>query len=143
MAADDRHSALGVALAKELGIPHAAMVKKVDLENGKVRAVRELEGGLGEVVEIDLPAVLTIQTGINKPRYAPIMGIKAAQKKEIKLLNLNDIGLNADEIKVVDSLVRLERYYFPIVVSKAEIIEGDPDGKAEILANKILRGGVL
>ena len=84
MANDYGQATTGVALAEILGVPHAAYVKKVEIEDGKVKAYRELEGGLMEVVEINLPAVLTIQTGINEPRYAPIRGIRQAQKKRVE-----------------------------------------------------------
>ncbi|MFU8795520.1 MAG: electron transfer flavoprotein subunit beta/FixA family protein, partial [Dethiobacteria bacterium] len=94
MASDDGHMSTGVALAEELGVSHASMVKKVELLDGKVRAHRELEGGLLEVVELELPAVLTIQTGINEPRYAPIRGIRLAQKKELKVVSLDDLSID-------------------------------------------------
>lgn len=82
MASDDWYSMVGPALAEFLGVPHATMVVKTELSEGKTRVSRELEGGLQEMLDIELPAVLTIQTGINEPRYASIMGIARASKKE-------------------------------------------------------------
>jgi len=143
MAGDDGNMAVGVALAEQLGVPHAAMVKKVEIGEGKVKVSRELEGGLSEVVEINLPAVLTIQTGINEPRYAPIKGIRMAQKKELKVLTLDDLGLSENEVNEAASLVELKNLYIPEVVSNAEIIEGEPEQKAEILAEKLVKGGLL
>lgn len=143
MAADDGHTAVGVALAEELGVPHAAMVKKVDAGDGSLRVVRELEGGIGEVIDIKLPAVLTVQTGINKPRYAQIMGIRAAQKKPLEVRSLVDIGLEASQLQELDRLVKFEKFSYPEEASRAEFIEGDADAKAETLAQKIIRGGVL
>lgn len=143
MAADEGHMAVGVALAEELGVTHAAVVKKVAVQDGKVTAVRELEGGVGEVVELKLPAVLTVQTGINKPRYAQILGIKAAQKKELKVVSLADLGLSADALAAVERGVRLERFYRPEVVSKAEFLQGDLDAQTEALASKVIRAGGL
>jgi electron transfer flavoprotein beta subunit len=144
MANDDGNMAVGVALAEELGVPHAAMVKKLEIvDEGKAKVHRELEGGLIEVVEIALPAVLTIQTGINEPRYAPIRGIRQAQKKELKVLNLDDIGLSEDEVNEASSLVELEKLYIPEVVSTAEVIEGEPEEKGEIMAEKLVKGGLL
>ncbi len=143
MAADDGQMATGVALAEELGVPHAAMVKKVEILDGKVRAHRELEGGLMEVVELTLPAVLTIQTGINEPRYAPIRGIRAAQKKELKVVNLDDLGLPAGEVDAGASKIVLEKLYIPEVVSSAEFIEGEPEEKAEKLASILVKGGLV
>jgi electron transfer flavoprotein beta subunit len=143
MAADDGGMAVGVALAEELGVPHAAMVKKVQVEDGMVRVQRELEGGISEVVEITLPAVLTIQTGINEPRYAPIKGIRQAQKKELKVLKIEDLGLDENEVNEASSLIELQNLYIPEVVSNAEIIEGEPEEKAEIMATKLVKGGLL
>jgi electron transfer flavoprotein beta subunit len=143
MASDDGNTAVGVALAEELGVPHAAMVKKLEVEDGKVKAYRELEGGMAEVVEITLPAVITIQTGINEPRYAPIRGIREAQKKELKVLKIEDLGLAEDEVSAASSLVELQKLYIPEVVSRAEVIEGTPEEKAEIMATKLVKGGLL
>lgn len=143
MAADEGHMAVGVALAEELGVSHAAVVKKVTVQDGKVTVVRELEGGVGEVVEVKLPAVLTVQTGINKPRYAQILGIKAAQKKELKVLSLAELGVTTDALAAVERGVRLERFYRPEVVSKAEFFQGDLDAQTEALAIKVVRAGGL
>jgi electron transfer flavoprotein beta subunit len=93
MAADDGDMAAGVALAEELGVPHASMVKGIKILDGKAEVSRELEGGLMEVVEVSLPAVLTIQTGINELRYASIRGILEAQKKELKTVGLDELGI--------------------------------------------------
>ncbi len=143
MSADNWNMAVGVALAEELGVPHAAMVNKVEVLDGKVKVNRELEGGLSEVLEVSLPAVLTIQTGINEPRYAPIRGIRAAQKKELKVLGLDDLGVAEDEVSEANSLIELMQMYVPELESKAEIIEGEPEEKAEIMAQKLVKGGLL
>lgn len=143
MANDDWHMTTGVALAEELGVNHASMVKKVEVLDGKVKAYRELEGGLLEAVEVDLPAVLTIQTGINEPRYAPIRGIREAQKKELKVAGLDDLGIDAATVGVDASMVILEQLYIPEVESTAEFIEGEPDEKAEKLASILVKGGLV
>ncbi len=143
MASDDWHMSTGVAMAEELGINHASMVKKVELLDGKVRAHRELEGGLMEVVELELPAVLTIQTGINEPRYAPIRGIRQAQKKELKVVSLDDIEVDAASVGPDASGIILEQLYIPEVESAAEFIEGEPDEKAEKLASILVKGGLV
>jgi electron transfer flavoprotein beta subunit len=142
MAADDGYTAVGVALAEELGVPHAAMVKKVEMNDGRVKVYRELEGGLVEVVDLALPAVLSIQTGINKPRFAALRGIRAAQKKEIKWLKLEDMELGPEDF-INGSSIKLQRFYIPQMVCRAEIIEGEPEQKAEILADKMIKGGLL
>ncbi len=143
MANDDWHMATGVALAEELGVNHASMVNKLELQDGKVKVHRELEGGLLEVVELDLPAVLTIQTGINEPRYAPIRGIRQAQKKELNVVSLDDLGIDPAEVGTDASQVVLEKLYIPEVESAAEFIEGEPEEKAEKLASILHKGGLL
>ncbi len=143
MSNDNGNMATGVALAEELGVSHAAMVKKLEVEEGKIKAYRELEGGIAEVVEVVLPAVVTIQTGINEPRYAPIRGIRMAQKKELKVLKIEDLGLSEEEVGAAGSLVEMQQFYIPEVVSTAEIIEGEPEEKAEIMATKLVKGGLL
>ncbi len=143
MAADDGHMSTGVALAEELGVNHASMVKEVEVLDGKVKAHRELEGGLMEVVELELPAVLTIQTGINEPRYAPIRGIRQAQKKELNVKSLDDLGLDPAEVSFDASGIILENLYIPEVESAAEFIEGEPDEKAEKLASILVKGGLV
>lgn len=143
MSNDDGNMATGVALAEELGVSHAAMVKKLEVEEGKIRAHRELEGGIIEVVEIVLPAVVTIQTGINEPRYAPIRGIRQAQKKELKVLKIEDLNLSEEEVGADGSLIEMQEFYIPEVISTAEIIEGEPEEKGEIMAEKLVKGGLL
>ncbi|MEM2897430.1 MAG: electron transfer flavoprotein subunit beta, partial [Candidatus Bathyarchaeia archaeon] len=77
-ASDDGYAMVGPILAEMLGIPHATMVKKIDLGVGTALVNRELEGGLEEVLEVKMPALFTVQTGINEPRYVSIMGMRKA-----------------------------------------------------------------
>lgn len=89
---DSVQAATGGALAGLLGLPSVAVVTKIDLGDGKATAHRELEGGLVDVVEVDTPALLTIQTGINEPRYATLRAIKQAEEKEIDVREPGDLG---------------------------------------------------
>lgn len=144
MASDDGYSSTGVALAEELGVSHVAMVKKIEvIGEKKIKVHRELEGGLMEVVELEMPAVITVQTGINEPRYAPIRGIREAQKKELKVVNLDDLNLPASNLDASASKIILEKLYIPEMVSQAEVIEGDVDEKAERLASILFKGGLV
>ena len=143
MASDDWHMSTGVALAEELGVNHASMVNYVEVMDGKVKVHRELEGGLLEAVELELPAVLTIQTGINEPRYAPIRGIRQAQKKELNVVSLDDLGVDPATVGMDASQVVLEKLYIPEVESTAEFIEGEPEEKAEKLASILQKGGLV
>ncbi len=95
---DAVNSATGIALAGYLGMPHVAVVKGIELEGRRLTVERELEGGLVEVLGISLPALLTIQTGINEPRYATLRAIKQAREKPLALMTLADLGLSGDDV---------------------------------------------
>jgi len=96
-----RIRATGVALAERIGFEHAAVVNdlEVDADAGVAHVHRELEGGIEELTDVDLPAVLTVQTGLNEPRYASLRGIRQAQRKEIDAKDLADLGLSADDVE--------------------------------------------
>jgi electron transfer flavoprotein beta subunit len=126
-AGDDGYAQVGVVLAELLGIPHATMVKKIELKEGFLRVNRELEGGLEEVVEVKLPAMLSIQTGINEPRYVSIMGIRKAGQKEIKVLGLGDLSLREGEVGEPGSWITVERMFIPPVEKGTEILTGRLD----------------
>ena len=126
-AEDDGYGQVGVVLAELLGIPHAALVTRLEAQDKKVKVHRELEGGLEEVCEIDLPAVLTIQTGINEPRYVSIMGIRKVAKKEIKTFGVSDLNLKAEEVGLSGSDIQLEKIFLPPVGEGAEMLEGKPE----------------
>ena len=81
---DQGHAQVGVVLAERLGIPHATIIMDVQLEDGRLRVKRELEGGWFQWIALPLPALLTIQSGINQLRYATLKGIMTAKKKEIR-----------------------------------------------------------
>ena len=142
-AGDDGYAMVGQALAELLGLPHVTLVKKIEFKNGIVKVNRELEGGIEEIVEVKLPAVLTIQTGINEPRYVSIMGIRKAMKKEIKVLGLADIGLSENEVGEAGSWIKIEKMYIPPVEKQAEIIKGSPDEVASKLAEIIKSRGLV
>jgi len=97
--ADSVQATTGTALAELLDLPRVAVVTKIELGDGKATVNRELEGGLLDVVEVDTPALLTIQTGINEPRYATLRAIKQAEEKEIDVRQPGDLGEPAYRIK--------------------------------------------
>ncbi len=89
---DDQGAAqTGVILAELLGLPHATIVMEVQIEESRVRVKRELEGGWFQWVSMPLPALLTIQSGINQLRYATLKGIMASKKKEIRAVPPADL----------------------------------------------------
>jgi len=142
-AGDDGFAQVGVVLAELLGIPHATMVKKVSVTEGLVKVSRELEGGLEQVMEIKLPAVLTIQTGINEPRYVSIMGVRKAREKELKVLSLTDIGLEAGTVGESGSWITVEKMFIPPVEKEAEILTGGLDEIAAKVVETLKAKGLI
>jgi electron transfer flavoprotein beta subunit len=128
--------ATGVMLAEFLGWVHATIVIAVDVTSpGTLTVQRELEAGLIETVELPNPAVLSIQYGINQPRYASLKGIMAAKKKEFKVWNAADIGL--DRAGAAGSMVEVKEIQVPVKKSKVEIISGTPEEAVTILVEKL------
>jgi electron transfer flavoprotein beta subunit len=140
-ASDDGFGATGVALAAAVDYQWAAVVNDLQLdETGDLATVhRELEGGVEEVTEVEMPAVLTIQTGINDPRYASLRGIRQAQSKEIRHQSLADLGLDAE---TVAGDLTLTAMYEPESESDATLFEGSPEEAATELAEVLREKGV-
>jgi len=139
--ADDSLGATGVTLADQLGTEWAAVVNALDLdaEAGVAHVHRELEGGVEELTDVELPAVLTIQTGINDPRYASLRGIRQAQSKELAEKTLDDIGLDATAL---DSPIEQTALYEPESEGDATLYEGTPEETAGELAGLLAERGV-
>jgi len=140
---DDGYAVVGPILAGLLGIAHATMVKKVELEGEVAKLHRELEGGLEEIVEAMLPIVLAVQTGINEPRYVSIMGTRKAMQKEIKVLDLSEIGLSENEVGEAGSWVKIEKMYVPPVEKQAEFLKGSAEEIATKIAEILKARGVV
>ena len=140
-AADTGFGATGVALAERIGFEHAAVVNglEIDPDGGVAHVRRELEGGVEELTDVDLPAVLTVQTGLNEPRYASLRGIRQAQQKEIAVADLSDLGLAAAD---VESDLTITSMTEPDRESDAELIEGDAGEAAARLAEVLRDTGV-
>jgi electron transfer flavoprotein beta subunit len=141
---DQSFASTGIATAAFLGWPHAAVVCTLSYAPGAKTAVfrRELEGGLLHEVDIQCPAVLTIQLGINTPRYASLRSIKQAAAKPIELWSLADVGLTEADVGETGSASRVRRMYVPDK-ARAQLIEGDVAQQAARLAEIIreFKGG--
>jgi electron transfer flavoprotein beta subunit len=122
----------GVILAELLGLPHATIIMQVEKQETGIRVKRELEEGWFQHVEMPLPAVLAIQSGINKLRYATLMGIKKAKTKEIKRLTPGDLGMAAPS-----SSIALDRVYLPERTKRTQMFEGSPKEAATQLVEKL------
>jgi len=135
-AEDDGCGQVGVSLAQMLGLPHAAIVNKIEINGDRALVKRELEGGIEENVELKLPAVLTIQTGINEPKYVSLAAILEAEEKETEEIPLEKLGLTPSE----PLQATVDQVSFPPVGKMAEILKGNPEevvGKlTEILKKK-------
>jgi electron transfer flavoprotein beta subunit len=121
----------GVLLADRLGLPHATLIMQIGVEGDHLRVKRELEAGWFQWVELPLPAVLTIQSGINKVRYATLKGIMAAKKKEIVTIARESLGATYDPTQ------RIERIYVPTKTKKTEFLTGTPKESAVKLLEKL------
>ena len=125
----------GVILAEKLGLPHATIIMDVQVDDGsakasagRLRVKRELEGGWFQWVTMPLPAVLTIQSGINQLRYATLKGIMAAKKKEIKAVA---------PASAPSSKVKIAALYVPEKTKKTQIIDGPPAAAAKELVRRL------
>jgi electron transfer flavoprotein beta subunit len=125
---DQGFAQVGVILAEKLGLPHATIIMEVQAEGGALRVKRELEGGWFQWVAMPLPAVLTIQSGINQLRYATLKGIMAAKKKEIR---------KAAAPPGAASKQKIVSLYAPEKGKKTQIIGGSPAEAAKELVRRL------
>jgi electron transfer flavoprotein beta subunit len=116
---DTVEAATGTALAELLGLPRVAVVTRIEWDPSAARATvqRELEGGLVDVTEVDTPALLTIQTGINQPRYATLRAIKQAEQKQIEVVSPDAQG---------EPAYRVRRMFAPPKGEGAQMLDGAP-----------------
>jgi len=121
----------GVLLAGLLDWPHATIIMAIEIQDRKMRLKRELEAGWFQHMECPLPAVLTIQSGINKVRYATLKGIMAAKKKEIAVITRESLGVSSEPTQ------RVEKIYVPTKTKKTEFISGTPKEVATKLVEKL------
>jgi electron transfer flavoprotein beta subunit len=129
---DFGYAQTGVLLAEVLGWPHATIIIGIETKDGGLRLKRELEAGRYQHVDVSLPAVLTIQSGINKLRYATLIGIKQAKNKPIRKVALVEV-----QSAIGQNLQKIERLYVPQKTKKTEHIEGSPSEIAKKLVDKL------
>ena len=133
---DQGHAQMGVILAERLGIPHSTIIMDVQIEGGpsagsgqgRLRVKRELEGGWFQFIAMPLPALLTIQSGINQLRYATLKGIMAAKKKEIKKIPL-PAGLQP--------ALQILSLSLPVRSKQTQMISGTPADAAKDLVRRL------
>jgi electron transfer flavoprotein beta subunit len=136
---DVGYGSTGSVVAGELGWPHAWLVMGVEPDEGtrKVKVTREMEAGMNEISSIELPAVLEIQAGLNKPRYASLKGIMQAKKKEISEPGPDDLGLAPERLGAKGAKIEFLSLAPPETGKGAEIIAGDAETAARVLVQKL------
>jgi electron transfer flavoprotein beta subunit len=122
----------GVILAELLGWPHATIIMQIEKSDAGIKVKRELEAGFFQFVEMPLPSVLTIQSGINKLRYATLIGIKQAKNKLLRKVALAEV-----QQAIAGNLQKIERMYIPQKSKKTEYLEGSSGEIAKKLVDKL------
>ncbi len=121
----------GVIVAELLGLPHSTLILQVEKTEAGIKVKRELEEGWFQHIELPLPAVLTIQSGGNKLRYATLMGIKRAKMKEVRAVNAADLG------PAVAPVLTLEQISLPSKQKSTQILPGSAKEAAAALVEKL------
>jgi len=129
---DYGYAQTGVILAELLGWPHATIIMQIEKQDGGIKVKRELEAGYFQFIEMPLPAVLSIQSGINKLRYATLIGIKQAKNKPLRKVSLGDVQSSLGE-----NQLKIEKLYIPQKTKKTEMLDGAPGEIAKKLIEKL------
>ncbi|MCK5349149.1 MAG: electron transfer flavoprotein subunit beta/FixA family protein [Desulfobacula sp.] len=141
--ADEGAGQVGGMLAAMLDMPYASLVNKIEAGDGKITVGREIEGGNQEMNEMDLPCVLSIQTGINEPRYVGIRGIRKVASVDIPVKGASDLGLDAVNVGEAGAKTKRVDYFVPDMGDGAEMLEGSTDEIIEKLIEKLKANGGL
>ena len=129
---DYGYAQTGVVMSELLGWPHATIIMQIEKKDSGIRVKRELESGFFQFVEMPVPAVLTIQSGINKLRYATLIGIKQAKNKPLRKVTFAEV-----EGSLGQNLQQIQRLYIPQKTKKTELLEGPPAEIAKKLVEKL------
>lgn len=142
--AEDGAGQVGGMLAAMLDWPFASLVNHLEIRDDKtIKVGREIAGGNQEMNEMDLPCVLSIQTGINEPRYVGIRGIRKVSSMEIPVHNADDLGIPPDAVGESGSRAKRVDYFVPDSGEGAEILEGSTDEIIEKLIELLKsKGGI-
>ncbi len=129
---DYGYAQTGVVLAELLGWSHATIIMQIEKSETGIKVKRELEAGYFQFVDMPLPAVLTIQSGINKLRYATLIGIKQAKNKPLRKLSMAEV-----KSALGQNLLKIERLYVPQKTKKTEVLDGSASEIAKKLTDKL------
>ncbi len=142
--AEDGGAQVGGMLAALLDYPFASLVNSIEvLEGGKLKISREIEGGTKEINEIELPCVLSIQTGINEPRYVGMRGIRQVASVNIPALSASELGIEENTVGEAAAKVKREDYFVPAAGKGAEMLQGSTEEIVEKLVELLKDKGGL
>jgi electron transfer flavoprotein beta subunit len=142
--AEDAAAQVGGMLAAMLDYPFASLVNSIEVvEGGKLKIGREIAGGNQEINEIDLPCVLSIQTGINEPRYVGMKGIRQVASVPIPTLGASDLGVDAAAVGEAAARVKRVDYFVPALGKGAEILKGSREKNIDRLIELLKAKGGL
>ncbi len=141
--ADEGAGQIGGMLAAMLDYPYASLVNKIEVGDGKIIVGREIEGGNQEMNELQLPCVLSIQTGINEPRYVGIRGIRKVASVDIPVKGAGDLDIDTASVGEAGAKTKRVDYYVPDMGDGAEMLEGSTDEIIEKLIEKLKAKGGL
>jgi electron transfer flavoprotein beta subunit len=142
MSDDGNFAAVAPMLAELVGIPHTTAAVKVERTNGSLTIDREIEGGACEVVELQVPCLVAVQSGLNQVRYASLKGIMAAKKKPLDVKTVADLGLSG-QVGAGAAKVKVAKIAPPVKGATAEILKGSTDEIVSSLMTKIKELGLL
>lgn len=141
--AEDGAAQVGGMLAAILDYPFASLVNSIKVEDGKLRVTREIESGNREINEIDLPCVLSIQTGINEPRYVGMRGIRQVASLPIPNLGSEDVGIDQADVGEAAARVKRVDYFIPMASKGAQILHGSREENADRVLELVAAKGGL
>ncbi|MGP0021360.1 MAG: electron transfer flavoprotein subunit beta/FixA family protein [Candidatus Sulfotelmatobacter sp.] len=141
--ADDGAAQVGGMLAAMLDYPFASLVNSITVDRGKLKVSREIEGGNREINEIDLPCVLSIQTGINDPRYVGMRGIRQVASVPIPTLGASDLGITQGAVGQAAAKVNRIDYFVPTSSKGAEMLRGSREANANRVLELVAAKGGL
>ncbi len=142
--AEDGGAQVGGMLAAMLDYPFASLVNSIDVRDGKkLKISREIEGGNKEISEIDLPCVLSIQTGINEPRYVGMRGIRAVASVPVPAYGASDLALDSGTVGEAAAKVKRVDYFVPVLGKGAEMLSGTRDENVDKVLELVAAKGGL
>jgi electron transfer flavoprotein beta subunit len=141
--AEDGGAQVGGMLAAMLDYPFASLVNSIEVLDGKLKVSREIAGGNKEISEIDLPCVLSIQTGINEPRYVGMRGIRQVASVPIPTPNASDLGVDPGAVGAAAAKVKRVDYFVPALGKGAEMLQGTREENIDKLVELVAAKGGL